>query len=52
MKKYRITTLHNNKFVTTYSGKDLYCAVLDKFDIEYIVSVENDPDGLQTILEL
>ena len=52
MKKYRITTLYNNKFVTTYTGLDLYCAVLDKFDIEYIVSVENDPDGLQTTLEL
>ena len=52
MKKYRITTPHNNKFVTTYTGKDLYCAVLDKFNIEYIISVENDPDGLQTILEL
>ena len=52
MKKYRVTTLHNNKFVTTYTGRDLYCAVLDKFDIEYVVSVENDPDGLQTTLEL
>ena len=52
MKKYRITTPHNNNFVTTYTGGDLYCAVLDKFDIEYIVSVENDPDGLQTTLEL
>jgi hypothetical protein len=52
VKKYRITTLHNNNFVTTYTGKDLYCAVLDKFDIEYIISVENDPDGLQITLEL
>ena len=52
MKKYRVTTLHNNNFVTTYTGKDLYCAVLDKFDIEYIVSVENDPDGLQITMEL
>jgi hypothetical protein len=37
VKKYRITTLHNNKFITTYTGKDLYCAVLDKFNIEYVV---------------
>jgi hypothetical protein len=52
MVKYKITTLFNDKTVTTYTGKDLYCAVLDKFDIEYVVSVENDPNGLQTILEL
>ena len=52
MKKYRVTTLHNNNFVTTYTGLDLYCAILDKFNIEYVVSVENDPNGLQTILEL
>jgi hypothetical protein len=52
VKKYRITTLHNNKFVLTYTGLDLYCAVLDKFNIEYVVSVENDPNGLQTTLEL
>ena len=52
MTKYRITTLFNNKFILTYTGKDLYCAILDKFDIEYIVSVENDPNGLQTTLEL
>jgi hypothetical protein len=45
-------TLHNNKFVLTYTGLDLYCAVLDKFNIEYVVSVENDPNGLQTTLEL
>jgi hypothetical protein len=50
--KYKITTPHNSKFALTYSGKDLYCAVLDKFDIEYVVSVENDPNGLQTTLDL
>ena len=52
MKKYKITTLHNNKSVITYTGKDLYCAVLDKFNIEYVVSVENDSNGLQTTLDL
>jgi hypothetical protein len=52
MTKYKITTLFNDEFVTTYTGKDLYCAVLDKFNIEYVVSVENDPNGLQTTLEL
>ena len=52
MVKYKITTLFNDKTATTYTGKDLYCAVLDKFDIEYVVSVENDPNGLQTTLEL
>ena len=52
MIRYKITTLFNDEFVTTYTGKDLYCAVLDKFNIEYVVSVENDPNGLQTTLEL
>ena len=52
MRQYKITTLFNGEFVTTYTGKDLYCAVLDKFDIEYVVSVENDPNGLQTTLDL
>ena len=52
MNKYKITTLHNNNFVITYTGLDLYCAILDKFDIEYVVSVENDPNGLQTTLDL
>ena len=52
MVKYKITTLFNNKTVLTYTGKDLYCAVLDKFNIEYVVSVINDPNGLQTTLDL
>ena len=52
MTKYKITTLFNDKFVTTYTGLDLYCAVLNKFNIEYVVSVENDPNGLQTTLDL
>jgi hypothetical protein len=52
VKKYRITTPHNNKFVLTYTGKDLYCAVLNKFNIEYVVSVENDPNIGQTTLDL
>jgi len=52
MTKYRITTLFNDEFITTYTGKDLYCAVLDKFNIEYVVSVENDPNIGQTILDL
>jgi len=52
VRQYKITTLFNDKTVLTYTGKDLYCAVLDKFDIEYVVSVENDPNGLQTTLEL
>ena len=53
MVKYKITTLFNNKTVTTYTGKDLYCAVLDKFDIEYVVDeiggngqLECDFDGI------
>ena len=52
MVKYKITTLFNDKTVLTYTGKDLYCAVFDKFDIEYVVSVENDPNIGQTTLGL
>ena len=52
MSKYKITTLFNNEFVTTYTGKALYCAVLDKFNVEYVVSVENDPNIGQTTLNL
>ena len=52
MVKYKITTLFNNKTITTYTGKDLYCAVLDKFNIEYVVSGGNDPNVVQTTLDL
>ena len=52
MTKYKITTLFNDKTVTTYTGKDLYCAVLDKFNIEYVVSGGNDPNVVQTTLDL
>jgi len=52
MTKYKITTLFNDEFITTYTGKDLYCTILDKFNIEYVVSVENDPNIGQTTLDL
>ena len=52
VKKYRVTTLHNNKSVITYTGLDLYCAILDKFNIEYVVSVENESNMGQTMLDL
>ena len=52
MRQYKITTLFNDEFVTTYTGKDLYCAVLDKFNVEYVVSVENDSNIGQTILDI
>tara|TARA_R110001606_G_scaffold17676_1_gene68144 strand:+ start:1781 stop:2242 length:462 start_codon:yes stop_codon:yes gene_type:complete len=35
MKTYKITTPHNGCIQYTQSGKDLYCSILDKFNIEY-----------------
>lgn len=32
---YKITTPHNGCIQYTQSGKDLYCSILDKFNIEY-----------------
>ena len=35
MVTYKITTPHNGCIQYTQSGKDLYCSILDKFNIEY-----------------
>ena len=41
---YKITTPHNGCVQYTQSGKDIYCSILDKFNIEYILE-EADDDG-------
>ena len=35
MIQYKITTPHNGCIQYTQTGKDLYCTILDKFNIEY-----------------
>ena len=35
MKNYKITTPHNGCIQYTQTGKDLWCTILDKFNIEY-----------------
>ena len=47
MIKYIITT-ENGEVQETYTGKELYCQVLDKFKIKYKVDVKKE----ETILVL
>lgn len=42
---YKITTPHNGCIQYTQSGKDIYCSILDKFNIEYILEEEAEDDG-------
>ena len=41
MVKYIITT-ENGAVQKTYTGKELYCQILDKFNIKYTIDVEEE----------
>jgi len=41
---YKIT-LENGESQTTQTGKDLYCSILDKFNIKYKIEEINDNDN-------
>jgi len=43
---YKITTPHNGCIQYTQSGKDIYCSILDKFNIEYILEEEDDGEHM------
>lgn len=44
MIRYKIT-LENGESQTTQTGKDLYCSILDKFNIKYTIEEINGSDN-------
>ena len=45
MKNYKITTPHNGCIQYTQTGKDLWCTILDKFNIEYKIEEINSTNS-------
>ena len=45
MKNYKITTPHNGCIQYTQTGKDLWCTILDQFNIEYKIEEINSTNS-------